>query len=97
MIRDHVKYVVVPRAPLLSDVTIVDTPGTNSSHARHMEELTRVLPEADWILFCTSAERPVPASEQILLRSISSYWKKIVVVVNKIDLLHASGCDQTWK
>jgi small GTP-binding protein len=93
IIRDQAKYLVVPHASLLADVTIVDTPGTNSSHARHTEETLRVLPEADWILFCTSADRPVPASEQLLLQNIATYGKKIVVVVNKTDLLHARGGD----
>jgi small GTP-binding protein len=87
-----VQYVVVPDAPLLTDVTIVDTPGTNTFH-RHTEETLRVLPEADWILFCTSADRPMPASEQALLRSVAAFRKTVVIVVNKIDLLHASGGD----
>jgi small GTP-binding protein len=89
---NKVRYVVVPDAPLLTDVTIVDTPGTNTLH-RHTEETLRVLPEADWILFCTSADRPMPASEQALLKSVASFGKTVVVVVNKIDLLHASGGD----
>jgi small GTP-binding protein len=71
----------------LKDLRLVDTPGTNAI-ARHHQVLTeRFLPRADLILFATSADRPFTQSEADFLRYIRAWGKKIVLVVNKMDLL----------
>src|SRR3954471_2028736 len=72
---------------LLREITIVDTPGTNAIIRRH-EELTRdFIPRADLVLFVTSADRPFTESERAFLEQIREWGKKIVFVVNKIDIL----------
>lgn len=77
-------------APILRDLAVVDTPGTNAIVRRH-EELTRnFVPRADLVLFVTSADRPFTESERELLEKIRAWGKKIVVVVNKVDLLDAA-------
>jgi small GTP-binding protein len=74
-------------AELLREITIVDTPGTNAIIRRH-EELTRdFIPRADLVLFVTSADRPFTESERGFLAQIREWGKKIVFVVNKIDIL----------
>ncbi len=74
-------------SPLLSDLNVVDTPGTNAVIREH-EELTRdFVPRSDLVLFVTSADRPFTESERSFLEQIRSWGKKIVLVVNKIDLL----------
>jgi small GTP-binding protein len=74
-------------AELLREITIVDTPGTNAIIRRH-EELTRdFIPRADLVLFVTSADRPFTESERGFLEQIREWGKKIVLVVNKIDIL----------
>lgn len=74
-------------ADLLREITIVDTPGTNAIIRRH-EELTRdFIPRADLVLFVTSADRPFTESERGFLEQIRRWGKKIVFVVNKIDIL----------
>jgi small GTP-binding protein len=78
---------------LLQDLTLVDTPGTNSAWMDHTERTLRLLPAADLILFVTSADRPFSESERTLLQSIQAYRKSIVVVVNKMDILDAAGGD----
>lgn len=76
-------------SPALRDLAVVDTPGTNAIVRRH-EELTRdFVPRADLILFVTSADRPLSESERDLLANIRAWGKKVVVVVNKIDLLES--------
>ncbi|HEY3111131.1 MAG TPA: dynamin family protein [Chloroflexota bacterium] len=71
----------------LRELAVVDTPGTNAIVRRH-EELTReFVPRADLVLFVTSADRPFTETERALLEQIREWGKKIVVVVNKIDLL----------
>jgi small GTP-binding protein len=72
---------------LLRDLHIVDTPGTNAI-VRHHEALTReFVPRADLVLFVTSADRPFTESERAFLESIRQWGKKVVLVINKIDIL----------
>ena len=76
-------------APLLRDISIVDTPGTNAVLREH-EELTRdFVPRSDLVLFVTSADRPFTESERAFLEQIRTWGKKIVFIVNKIDILTA--------
>jgi small GTP-binding protein len=83
----------VPDLELLQDLTLVDTPGTNSTWLDHTEQTLRLLPAADLILFCTSADRPFPESERQLLQQIQTYRKSIVMIINKMDILDAAGGD----
>src|SRR6185295_11745882 len=72
---------------LLREIRIVDTPGTNAIHREH-EAITRAfVPRSDLVLFITSADRPFTDSERAFLEAIRDWGKKIVFVVNKIDLL----------
>ncbi|WP_456411436.1 dynamin family protein [Oceanithermus sp.] len=73
--------------PLLRDVRLVDTPGTNAVIEHHQILTERFLPRADLILFTTSADRPFTASERDFLELIKRWGKKVVLVVNKLDLL----------
>jgi small GTP-binding protein len=74
-------------APLLGELNIVDTPGTNAIIRRH-EELTReFVPRSDLVLFITSADRPFTESERTFLEHIREWGKKIILIINKIDIL----------
>jgi small GTP-binding protein len=78
--------------PLLQDLTLIDTPGTNAVWQDHTTTTLRILPSADIIFWITSADRPFPASEQAVLRSMArDYRKRIAIVINKMDLLDHSG------
>ena len=71
----------------LREIAIVDTPGTNAI-IRHHEELSRgFVPRSDLVLFVTSAERPLTESERKYLEVIRDWGKKVVLIVNKADLL----------
>ena len=72
-------------------IVLVDTPGTNAVIVDHTSRTLKLLPTADLILFCTSADRPFPESERQLLQSIQAYRKNIIVIINKMDVLDASG------
>jgi small GTP-binding protein len=88
---DGVEVVVAP-AEALREVAIVDTPGTNAVLREH-EALTReFVPRADLVLFLTSADRPYTETERAFLEALREWGKKVVVVVNKADLLE-SGAD----
>ena len=81
-------------ADVLKRLTIVDTPGTNAIIRRH-EELTReFIPRSDLVLFITSADRPFTESERAFLSAIQEWGKKIVIVLNKVDLLEPSEIEQ---
>jgi small GTP-binding protein len=74
-------------AEILRALQVVDTPGTNAVLREH-EALTRdFLPRSDLVLFVTSADRPYTESERAFLEAIREWGKKIVVVLNKADLL----------
>ena len=74
-------------APFLGEITVVDTPGTNAIIREHESLTRRFVPSADLVLFVTSADRPFTESERAFMESIREWGKKIVVVVNKIDLV----------
>jgi len=71
---------------LLKDLRLVDTPGTNAILQHHQVLTEKFLPRADLILFITSADRPYTQSEAQFLDLIRAWGKKIVLVVNKMDL-----------
>jgi small GTP-binding protein len=81
-------------ADVLQRLTIVDTPGTNAIIRQH-EELTRdFIPRSDLVLFVTSADRPFTESERAFLAAIQEWGKKIVIVLNKVDLLEPQEIEQ---
>jgi small GTP-binding protein len=71
----------------LREVNLVDTPGTNAIIQRHQEITEHFVPRSDLVLFVTSADRPFSESERLFLERIRQWGKKIVIVVNKIDLI----------
>jgi small GTP-binding protein len=79
-------------AALLRDVTIVDTPGTNALDRRHEAITAEFVPRSDLVVFVTSADRPFSESERAFLERIRGWGKKVVVILNKIDIL--DGSDQ---
>lgn len=72
---------------LLREVAIVDTPGTNAVLREHEEITSHFVPRADLVLFVTSADRPFTETERAFMERIRAWGKKIVVVLNKADLL----------
>lgn len=74
----------------LREVNLVDTPGANAVIQRHQEITEHFIPRSDLVLFVTSADRPFSESERLFLERIQQWGKKIVIVVNKIDLIKTS-------
>jgi small GTP-binding protein len=79
--------VVTAPVDLLREINIVDTPGTNAIHREHEAITQDFVPRSDMVLFVTSADRPFTESERAFLQRIRDWGKKVVVVVNKIDIL----------
>lgn len=71
----------------LRNLALVDTPGTNAVIRQHEAITAQFVPRSDLVLFVTSADRPFTESERVFLERIRHWGKKVVVVLNKIDLL----------
>lgn len=81
--------VVTVTAPvdLLREIHIVDTPGTNAVIREHERITSDFVPRADLVLFVTSADRPFTETERAFLEQIRDWGKKVVIAINKIDIL----------
>ena len=86
VINDHQHIITLP-ADLLAEISIVDTPGTNAIIRQHEIITAQFVPQADLVLFVTSADRPFTESERQFLAQIRDWGKKVVLVVNKSDIL----------
>ncbi|KAK6164699.1 hypothetical protein DH2020_001563 [Rehmannia glutinosa] len=84
------QYICYIPAPILKEMIIVDTPGTNVILQRQQRLTEEFVPRADLILFVLSADRPLTESEVAFLRYIQQWKKKIVFVLNKSDLYRSA-------
>ena len=85
---EHLHILTAP-VELLENLSIVDTPGTNAIIREHEIITNRFVPRADLVLFVTSADRPFSESERAFLERIRDWGKKVIVVLNKVDLLQS--------
>jgi len=84
---DENHHVLTLPVDLLREISIVDTPGTNTVIRAHEAITSKFIPRADLVLFVTSTDRPFTESERAFLELIRDWGKKVVIIVNKIDLL----------
>lgn len=68
-------------------VAIVDTPGTGSVFQRHETTAKAFLHRSDLVIFLISAKRAFSETERLYLELARGYGKKIILVVNQVDLL----------
>ena len=88
---DENLYIIQAPIEFLTDISIVDTPGTNAIIRQHETITKEFIPRSDFVLFVTSADRPFTDSENNFLKIIKEWGKKIIVVVNKIDILESES------
>ena len=93
--QDAALDVITAPVDLLREINIVDTPGTNAVLRQHEAITEEFVPRSDMVLFVTSADRPFTESERAFLERIRAWGKKVVVVVNKIDIL--DGAEEVGK
>ena len=79
---------------LLKNINIVDTPGTNAIVREHEAITVEFIPRSDLVLFVTSADRPFSESERNFLEQIKEWGKKIVLVINKVDIFDDAPNDR---
>ena len=88
-VRESNLHVITAPAPLLREIHIVDTPGTNAIIREHEEITSQFVPRSDLVLFVTSADRPFTETERAFLEQVRGWGKKVVVVINKIDIFES--------
>ncbi|MCF6158778.1 MAG: hypothetical protein E3K32_09440 [wastewater metagenome] len=85
-VDDHLCRATYPMEPL-KDITLVDTPGTNSIILEHSTLTESFVHRAELVLFVTSADHPFTESERQFLQLLKSKWgRKVLFILNKIDL-----------
>ena len=93
-VRDNALHVITAPAPILRDIHIVDTPGTNAIIREHERITADFVPRSDLVLFVTSADRPFTETERAFLEQVRGWGKKVVVVINKIDILEPGEIEE---
>jgi small GTP-binding protein len=90
-VMDESIHIILAPVDLLEEISIVDTPGTNAIIREHEEITSRFIPRSDLVLFITSADRPFTESERAFLEEIRDWGKKVVIVINKVDILQTEA------
>lgn len=68
-------------------VAIVDTPGSGSVFQKHEKTAKDFLHRSDLVIFVIAAKRAFGESERLYLELAGDYGKKIILVLNQVDLL----------
>jgi small GTP-binding protein len=90
-VREANLHVITAPVPMLREIHIVDTPGTNAIIREHEAITADFVPRSDLVLFVTSADRPFTETERVFLEQVRGWGKKVVVVINKVDILEDPG------
>ncbi len=69
---------------------LVDTPGLGSVFKAHMEVSANWLPEAGAAVLAVSADRPLSENDLQLIRELTQYTPRIILLLTKADLLTPS-------
>ncbi|MEO6131117.1 MAG: dynamin family protein, partial [Saprospiraceae bacterium] len=86
-ISPYLRRVYQP-SPILKDIAIVDTPGTNTIITHHQEITERFIPGSDLIIFVFEAKNPYRQSAWDFFDFMHEEWhKKIVFVLQQKDLM----------
>lgn len=77
-------------SPLLQRLSFVDTPGLDSVFRGHAEVTRAFLHRADLVLLVMLATQAMSASSLSDIQKLRAYGKRLIVVVNQIDLIEPS-------
>lgn len=87
ILGNHWERISLPR-DVLREITIVDTPGTNSIIREHQAITERYLPQSDLVIFVFPARNPYTHTAWELLSVVRSEWhRKTVFVMQQADLV----------
>ncbi|NJN85839.1 MAG: hypothetical protein HC881_05395 [Leptolyngbyaceae cyanobacterium SL_7_1] len=86
-IEPNLRKIGLPIA-ILKDISIVDTPGTNTIVQEHQVITERYIPNSDLTFFVLFAKNPYQKSAWDFLDFVSMEWrKKVVFILQQADLL----------
>jgi ribosome biogenesis GTPase A len=87
IINPFLKKIYQP-VEILKQISIVDTPGTNTIVEHHQEITERFIPSSDLIVFVFEAKNPYRQSSWEFFDFINQEWhKKVIFVLQQKDLL----------
>ncbi|MBN1202689.1 MAG: dynamin family protein [Anaerolineae bacterium] len=81
-------------SPMLENLSLVDTPGLESVFRTHDEVTRRFLHRADVVLLVMIATQVLTASNLEYLQQLKAYGKRVIVVVNQMDVLEPGDREQ---
>ena len=89
IVNEHYKKIELP-VEILQEISIVDTPGTNTIVQHHQEITERFIPASDLIVFVFEAKNPYRQSAWEFFDYIHADWhKKVIFVLQQKDLMSA--------
>lgn len=81
-------------SPLLENLSLVDTPGLESVFRTHEALTRRFLHRADVVVLVMLATQVLTAGNLEYLQELKVYGKRVVVLVNQVDVLEPSEREQ---
>lgn len=88
VVNPYLKRVFLP-VPILNEIAIVDTPGTNTIVEHHQEITESFIPASDLIVFVFESKNPYRQSAWDFFNFIHADWhKKIIFVLQQKDLMN---------
>lgn len=75
-------------APILKNISIVDTPGIGSVLPHNSETTKSFIPKIDVAVYIVSADMPVTQTDLNFIKELKQNVPKILFVLNKADLLN---------
>jgi GTP-binding protein EngB required for normal cell division len=89
--------IALPALSRYPGLRLVDTPGLGSAFKYNTETSREWLPEAGAAIVAVSADRPLSENDLGLLRDLSRYTPKIVLLLTKADLLSGDQQEEVVK
>lgn len=88
-INPYLKKIYLP-VEILKEISIVDTPGTNTIVEHHQEITEQFIPSSDLIVFVFESKNPYRQSAWDFFKFIHVEWqRKIIFVLQQKDLMNA--------
>lgn len=93
-IEPNLKKIGLP-IEILKDISIVDTPGTNTVIQEHQIITERYIPNSDLTFFVLFGKNPYQKSAWDFLDFVSAEWrKKVVFILQQADLLKSADLER---
>lgn len=92
-INPYLKKIYLP-VEILKEISIVDTPGTNTIVEHHQEITEQFIPSSDLIVFVFESKNPYRQSAWDFFKFIHAEWqRKIIFVLQQKDLMDATDLE----